>query len=448
MLQYKDILKAMPIYWETSNLCEQAVNCDSIDTALYINALAPAMVEYVRWVLTDAAQNGIKRLYFLARDGYQMYISACKLKDILGLDMECRYLCVSRFAMRIPEYHLLGVKCLDHICLGGIDVTFEKIMHRAGLSGAEAMEIAEICGYAGRYKDILNYKEIIQLKEILAGQEKFLEYIYINSAAAYESAAGYLLQEGLQEDIPYAFVDSGWVGTLQQTIENLLKSKGYGKNIKGYYFGLYKIPGNTGGKYSSYYFSPKTGLRKKVYFSNCLFEAIYSAPEGMTLRYCKTVQNGRDVYVPVLDRKENPNAAQIRRNCKTLETFLDILESVERRKPVLQGQPCRTRMVERLLSSFMGKPGAEEVEAYGNTLFSDDVLEGSMQNVAANLTEQDILNQRFINKALIMTGIRKKTIHESAWIEGSIVRNRRQVQRNLYHARIYKYFVYMRKALQ
>ena len=93
----------------------------------------------------------------------------------------------------------------------------------------------------------------------------------------------------------------------------------------------------------------------------------------------------------------------------------------------------------------MGTPSKEELIAYGDIKFSDDVLEGSLQKVAAELSDGEIRNQRFLNKALIMLGMKKGIIHESAWIEGSIVRNGKRVNSYLRHARLYKYFVYIKK---
>ena len=48
--------------------------------------------------------------------------------------------------------------------------------------------------------------------------------------------------------------------------------------------------------YHCYYFSPEAGLRKKVYFSNSLFESIFSAPQGMTTGYEKVQGQWRPVY--------------------------------------------------------------------------------------------------------------------------------------------------------
>ena len=188
---------------------------------IYECVLAPTLYEFVLWVLQEALQSGKKRLYFLARDGYQMYLAARQLCKQYDLDIECRYLKVSRYAVRVPEYHLLGERCLERICVGGIDVTFEKIMQRAALTDKEAEEIAALAGYTENYRKVINYHEVMQLKDRLKKIPLLFHYIDSHSKEAYGTAIGYLTQEGLLEQIPYALVDSGWIGTIQQSIEHL-----------------------------------------------------------------------------------------------------------------------------------------------------------------------------------------------------------------------------------
>lgn len=329
---------------------------------IYKRVLAPTLYEFVVWVLQKALQSGKKRLYFLARDGYQMYLAARQLCKQYDLDIECRYLKVSRYAVRVPEYHLLGERCLERICVGGIDVTFEKIMQRAALTDKEAGEIAALAGYMENYRKVINYHEVMQLKDRLKKIPLLFHYIDSHSKEAYGTAIGYLTQEGLLEQVPYALVDSGWIGTIQQSIEHLLRQKQPDRKLEGYYFGLYEIPeGERKENYHSFYFTPWGEIKRKVHFSNSLFEA----------------------------------------------------------------------------------------EAYGSLLFSDDVREDNNQKVSADFSEQEIKNHHLLNRLLIMTGVRKKVLHESAWIEGSIATcrtlNERGRARNRWHAVFYKYIIYMRK---
>ena len=448
------------MYSEALSQYEELYNDADLPQLYYLHCVAPVLIEFTAWTLQKAAGSGKKRLYFLARDGWQMYLAAKELVKAMGLDIDCRYLRVSRYALRVPEYHLLGEKCLDRICIGGIDVTFEKIMKRAALTDSQAMEIAMLCGWQSRYKNILNYQEIVSLKSELYKQKKLFEYIYQHSREAYPAAVGYFRQEGLFDDVPYAFVDSGWTGTQQQSLKNLLASIKPDISAEGYYFGLYEVPDNSAASgllYHGFYFMPENGLKRKVYFSNSLFEAVTSSPEGMTLGYS---EHGKE-YTCVFDLPENVNAVKIQADSDALKKYLPLLCNICNNNKLRSGQPGkslffknskeerrRIKMLYRLMSLWMGNPTEAEVKAFGSLLFSDDMLEGSLQMVSKDLSESDIKNQRFIRKLLIMLGIKKEVIHESAWIEGSIASVGRNKRANLRHARFYKYFVYVRKALK
>lgn len=400
---------------------------------LYSLAMIPVLIEFVTWVIEKAQSLQIKRLYFLSRDGYQMFLVAKDYCQKMSVDIEIRYLNVSRYAMRVPEYALLGEKSLDKIFIGGIDVSLRRILKRAALTEEEIEDVAENTGMREDLDRILNYQEIMSLKERFRTNTKLLDYIQSHSIEAYPKAMGYLNQEGLLDPVPYGLVDSGWVGTLQQTIRHLTKKD----RIDGFYFGLYEIPRTEDmDMYHGFYFDPAKGLDRKTYFSNCLFEAVFTSAEGMTVAYEKK----REIYAPVTDMEQNANKDTIQKNIRQLILYLDEIDKYERR--------ADSSLVEKILEKLMANPTGIEVEEFGNLLFSDDVLEGSLKKVAADLTHDEIANQRFLPKALIMLGVSKKEIHESAWIEGSIVRLGENVDKSLRSARRYKKFVYIRKSIQ
>mgnify|MGYP006324295113 CR=1 FL=1 len=434
---YKSILQNHPIYDDVLGCMEKADK-----ESLYNLVFMPVLVEFVSWVLEEAQKSKKKRLYFLARDGYQMYLVARRLCKTHNIPVECRYLNVSRYSMRMPEYHLLKEKCVDYICTGGIDVTIERIMKRAGLE--ERLAQKYISSHSS--ERLLNYKEIQDIKEELQVNAEFLEEVYQVSKSSYKPALQYLKQEGLMDGISFALVDSGWVGTLQQSISHLIDRP----DLEGYYFGLYEIPKNANKeRYHSFYFGPKDGILRKVDFSNCLFESIFTSPEGMTIGY--EYENQR--FVPKTDFHKNPNETQVTANCEHIENYMDIYKMLIHNHEITHGKlnpskKKRIALVEKLLVKAMGYPTTWEVETYGDWLFSDDVLEGNLKKVAAELTTQQIHSQRFVNKALIMLGKKDEELHESAWLEGSIVRNGESIYSNLFHAKLYKLFVYIRKLLK
>ena len=132
---------------------------------IYVTLWAPALVQYVAWVLEEAQKNRQKRLYFLARDAYPMYLVAKKMVEYLHIPIEICYLRVSRYALRIPEYHLLGDACLDRIFLSGIDISFYQILNRAALSEEEMIAVCREINYQRSLHATLNRKEIFNLRE-------------------------------------------------------------------------------------------------------------------------------------------------------------------------------------------------------------------------------------------------------------------------------------------
>lgn len=411
--------------------------------SLYLCGLAPVVLEFVKWVLKSAALTGKKRLYFLARDGWQMYIAAKYIAKSYNLDIDCRYLMVSRYAMRIPEYHIMGEACLDRICIGGIDVTFGKLMERAGLSDGDGLSVARECGYAKRYDEVIGHKEISKIKEILKENKNFLDKVFEKSRLAYPAAIGYLKQEGLLDNTDYALVDSGWTGSLQQTIKNLcvsaLEEKADNYKLSGYYFGLYETPKQDSNlEYQSFYFGAHDNIKRKVYFSNSLFEAVFSAPGGMTHHY----EEHDGIYKAVTDMGKNPNGVVIEEYKGQLEEFMGLCGNLS------VDSAIDYKLVETLLYNLMAKPGKEELEAFGDILFCDDVLENAMQEVSATLSDEELKNQHLFNKIMIKAGVKKGTLRESAWVEGSIAKKGVKVKKNLRHAAMYKYIMYIRKSLK
>ncbi len=401
----------------------------------YLEIFAPIILDFSSWVVHTALKQGFKRLYFLARDGYQFYLAAkeiCKREEI---DMDCRYLYVSRYSLRIPEYYLMGEKCVDYICTGGIDMTFEKLMQRAGVTEMDSIKTASMLGVGNEYRQVMSYQKILQWKEPLKKCPYFMNAVMKQSRQAYPNALQYLEQEGMLEEIPYAIVDSGWIGTTQGSLQRLIRYKNATKTIKGFYFGLYEIPKDTDSRnYEAYFFMPQNGFWRKAHFSNSLLEAVCSAPHGMTLGYEQ--RDGK--IVPILNEAGNANMQLMQKQIKILQAFLEEYDG------------CVNKNKEKKdlyrLCRFMSHPTVDEAELFGNMQFTDDMKDKDLHRVSEILTEQEIANQQFVNKLLILTGVKKAEIKETAWIEGSIVRAGKHVRYHLFQISLYKYILAVRKA--
>lgn len=411
-------------------------------TVLFV--MAPIMCRFVLWVLQQAMASGKKRLYFLARDGYSMYQAACIFCEKWNLAIECRYLYCSRYALRSAEYCLLREDSVSYICLGGIDVTFEKMMHRAGLCTDEVQKVAEAICFKNAVNQPLSYDSIKMLALKLRKCSLFVDILVSHSREKYGSVCGYLKQEGLLEKGAYAIVDSGWMGSMQQSLRNLLKSEGYEAEVEGYYFGMYGYPdGVSKENYHAWYFKPEKEIHRKVFFSNSLFECIFSSPEGMTTGY--TEANGR--FEPSFEKNRNPNRNQIERTTMLLKKYAEMITQNEWSYMMQTGSKAR-EMAESLFFLFMGKPTVQEAENFGNYIFCDDVIGEEKQTVAAHLSLAEIRENRFLNKGIRLLLRRGKSVRESAWLEGSIMLNGQACLKELKHCAFYKYLLYWRKSMK
>ena len=81
-------------------------------------------------------------------------------------------------------------------------------------------------------------------------------------------------------------------------------------------------------------------------------------------------------------------------------------------------------------------------------LFSDDLSDEHMRCIANRLTQREIKDLRILSKLCIMLGLSKKVIHESGWIEGTIVNAGKHISSNLRSARMAKYVTHLRQSLK
>lgn len=429
-------------------------------TSYYV--LAPALNGFVVWVLQNAVKSGIERLYFLARDGYFMYRIAQRYCEELCLPVECVYLCCSRYSLRIPTYHTDMEEALSYICRGGIDVTLQKILDRSGLTWEEQKNVRTQLELPHEFLEdpdaVIPYAKLGEIRRALQKCSYFLQCVEVHSKESMPALAGYLKQAGLLEEKKAALVDSGWVGSMQKILNRTLRKMGRKEALEGYYWGIYELPeGVDPVKYHCYYFSPKKGLRAKVYFSNCLFESIFSAPHGMTLGYRKREAH----YEPYFSECSRPRRMFMEETEQYLvrytEFFLRQLKSAhlkktDMRNPELQRLELMKldwkkarRITGKLLRLFMGCPSRAEAACYGALRFSDDVLDTDTKQTAEKLSEQELCENHVWNKILVMFGIRKKYIKESAWYEGSAVLSGKNVKKHWRQYALYKYLLYIRQ---
>ncbi len=374
---------------------------------------APVLVSYVIWVLDSARKKGIRRLYFLARDGYIMYQIALTLCRAYHLNIDCRYFYCSRYALRMPLFLIDREEALDKVCINGYCVTAEIVLDRVGLDKWEKEQVFSELGIESK-KQILSKAGLAELRQRLEHSDTFLKLALKRSNESYSMIYSYFLQEGFFDSIHFAIVDSGWSGSMQRSIRRILEYAGKEDILQGFYFGMYEMGKPEDGQYYCYYFSSSKHYFRSINFNNNLFECLCSANHGMTIGYEK---NNEGRIVPILNLFHFNQNTELQ--LKVLQNFA--VRFVENNSVLSENN---ISMVHFLLKSFMGYPCRAEADFYGGISFCDDSTEKYMVPLADRLSMEDIRQQLISTKVIRKFKIKKaaKTYKESFWIQGTLAR--------------------------
>lgn len=276
----------------------------------------PVLYQYVYWLIEESQKKNIKRLYFIARDGYILKLVADSIIEQLGIDIKTHYIYGSRIAWRViseQNYSTIVNKFFD---LEQTNIGLLDVVHKTFGIDAEKL------GYKKDYKHnkILNAKEIQDLKNKILNDKAIVELVIANNKEKHDKLEKYLLQEVNCENNDFAFVDAVGSGlTMEYIYPIFYKETGAPLNV------FYAIAVN-----------PTVSLNKNInvnyyaYSQNinpAFFEVFCNTVEGQTIGY----EEKESYIVPI---KEQPNnlgnwgyesyVRGIKDYSKTLSHFLKI----------------------------------------------------------------------------------------------------------------------------
>ncbi len=334
--------------------------------------VGPTMLEYTRWILAEAQKKNIKRVYFLARDGYLLFKIAKALCDSGLYNIDCRYLYCSRASLRMPSYHIIPRdEMYDILLLGGFYLTAKTVLLRAQFSEEELLKLykeLDIKNPDARLNDI----EFNLLCEKIKNCKYYEDTIIEKSKAQHEVTCDYLKQNGLLDDDCIAIADSGWTGSMQRSLRQLVQSCGYNGKIIGFYFGMFVNPkDDLDGEYNTFYFNSNEGNKRKIRFNNNLFECMLSAPHQMTVKYN---YSEKGTVAPIF-ADSNPNEHMQNLINAQMDGALEYvnhkiitgLEAFDYKKSLSS--------VYKILNRAMVYPTREEARMYSLFTFCDDITE-------------------------------------------------------------------------
>lgn len=366
------------------------------------NLTAPLLYDFSKFVLETANGCKIKRVYFLARDGYEPYIFSHRIAKEFRIPVECRYLFASRLAWRLASYSLMPKEqTLDLIFAPSQDLTPALVFERIKASPSEYGLLMD--GSEFEKDRILNRNELEKLRNRVENSNLFWKIVEKKSEEALENTLKYFEQEGLFEG-PFAICDTGWAGTMQNCLELLLHERDVKYPVYGIYFGLYKCPKKTTGV-NAYYFLPTKNFFRKAKFNNNLLESMFVSPHGMTQGYKEL--NGK--IVPVLKQEKS-------------EWFLQdhtILQSWLREN--IEADIDNRAKIRKSLLRTMYKPKRENLICFQRYRFSDDPSESHRESLVKKLSKEEAAHFLFFKRLQTKLGKKgRKALPKVYWLYGSI----------------------------
>lgn len=190
---------------------------------------------YVQWLLQTSIRKGIKRLYFIARDGYILRQMAEILIKAWNLSLKTFYIYGSRKAWRMPSFD--GTE--EALRLMILYSNANNLRALAGALGISAgvfqkyfsgLDVDEKFTTAGR----------IAVARKLCRDEEFRFMLREKHRSQRESVIAYLKQEIDTSDDAFAFVEINGTGFTQQCLSACIKVF-YKHPIKSFYFNIYRM---------------------------------------------------------------------------------------------------------------------------------------------------------------------------------------------------------------
>jgi FMN phosphatase YigB (HAD superfamily) len=206
--------------------------------------VGPILVGYVLWILLQAEQIGLKKLYFVSRDGQILLEIARRLVSKLNINCELLYIYGSRLAWNLPALAVLDedqalqmLKRSSWILDTTSALTPRDFLARVNISPEEISNCLSSSGIQKEDWDRIFCPSEQQALHPLLGDLKVKDLIFKKSDQQFQALISYLNQEELLDKTPKGLVDLGWFGSSYDSLSPILEFKNATLDI-GLFFGL------------------------------------------------------------------------------------------------------------------------------------------------------------------------------------------------------------------
>lgn len=240
--------------------------------------VTPVYLPYVLFILHEARNRNIKRIYFLSRDGYILMKAAEAIQDIFP-EIELKYLFLSRQSLLKPYLCDKGaddyLTAITTIKNGSVD----KMLNQLGINRQELETDYDI---KFNYNRIKNDNDLRDFSNKIFNSN-FTKAFQKRCKKQEEILLKYFEQEGLFENVKSAAVDIGWVGTSRLMINSILRKYNY-NDLHTFYYGVnLNVLAPSAGSYTSCFKEIQLLQKATLLLENYCSESPYPSTIGYTI---------------------------------------------------------------------------------------------------------------------------------------------------------------------
>ena len=281
---------------------QQAGGADLWDRLGYELA-GPLMFAFARWIAEQSAAHGVRKLFFLSRDGYQLEQVFRACADRWNLPIGSAYLYASRRLLNLARIERMDEAALGFLMTADAFLRVRDFLERIGLDAAPLAADARRAGFAGLDEELTTVGGYFRSPDHQARLRQLLLAIAprILALAQAERArvTAYFEEAGFVPG-PIAIVDLGWQASSLRSLQDLLRLRQPDFRLRGYYFGTWTAAApvvEAGCELASFFFHLGLPQPRAALLAECveLIEHLFTAPHATVVSLAREAQGWRPV---------------------------------------------------------------------------------------------------------------------------------------------------------
>lgn len=360
---------------------------DAIPARFGASIAGPLLTLYAEWVLRTASSRGIKRLFFLARDGEALMRICRVLAPAMGLEaLQLRYLYGSRqtwYPARLMPCDEMAAEFFASTVSFNAS-SWQECVAYLGLK-PEDRRLASLIGRWGKHGRGVNVRR--QLFLDLVGSEELGSSVREWLSNQAELTSRYLREAGAVGPEPCALVDCGWSGTWTDILADLVTAQG-GAQPEVYFLGRRSSKKGSRSPTFTYLFDHQagSGLQAIPDYFHILVEFALTANQGRTLGFADEDGSLEPVFAPIDLQGFTPEEWTIFR--KALMRFAELYS-----RDIAPGRPMpdlRAALI-GLISSLWERPSTGEAAFLGRHRIGMSPIRAGEEVLARSYALRDVV---------------------------------------------------------